>query len=158
MDQTRSRFRLYTCRDGLVPDAPKGAGNEEHHLAFLEKAPEALKAQAARARAALLGLARGTTGPADAVATVRAAVEALLEAVAHPPRYRRRFPGRYRPARVLSVMEDPPHIMTLCYGDEVDDDFRPHTVQWKTIRMRMRPPSFKDLFAPGDWIRHARFG
>ncbi|MHC4179961.1 MAG: hypothetical protein ACYSWU_20840, partial [Planctomycetota bacterium] len=158
----------------------KGAGNEEHHLAFLEKAPEALKAQAAKARAALHGLARGTTGPADAVATVRAAVEALLDAAAHPPKNRRRFParfksgrplhkprvkpggwidtGRYRPALVLSVMADPPHIMMLCYGDEVDDDFRPHTVHWKTVRMRKRPPSLKDVFTAGDWIRHARSG
>lgn len=158
----------------------KGVSNEDNHLAFLEKAPEALKAQAAMARAALHGLARSSTAPADAVATVRTTVEALLEAAAHPPRNRRRFParyradrplrkprvkpggwidtGRYRPAQVLSIMADPPHIMTLCYGDETDDDFRPHTVQWKTIRMRKRPPSLKDVFSPGDWIRHARSG
>ena len=157
-----------------------GVGDEENHLAFLEKAPEALKAQAAMARTALHGLARGAIAPADAVATVKAAVGVLLEAAANPPKNRRRFParyrsgrpvrkprvkpggwidtGRYRPARVLSVMDDPPHIMTLSYGDEIDRDFRPHTVHWKSVRMRKQPPSLKDLFAPGDWIRHARFG
>lgn len=158
----------------------EGVSDEDNHLAFLEKAPEALKAQAATARAALHGLARGTIAPADAVATVKAAVGLLLEAAAHPPKNRRRFParyrsgrplrkprvkpggwidtGRYRPARVLSVMEEPPHIMTLSYGDEIDRDFRPHTVHWKSVRVRKQPPSLKDLFAPGDWIRHIRFG
>lgn len=158
----------------------KGIGNADNHNAFLEKAPEALRALAAKAMAALHGLARATTAPADAITAVETIVEALLEAAAHPPRNRRRFParyredrplrkprvkpggwidtGRYRPAQVLAVMDDPPHIMTLSHGDEVDDDFRPHIIQWKTIRMRKPPPSLKDVFAAGDWIRHARFG
>ena len=66
--------------------------------------------------------------------------------------------GRYRPAVVLEVMPDPPHVMKLSYGDEIDEDFRPHISNWKPVRKRKRIPSLKDVFSPGDWIRHPRSG
>ena len=66
--------------------------------------------------------------------------------------------GRYRAAMVLDMMSDPPHIMKLSYGDEVDEDFRPHITYWKSVPKRKRLPSLKDVFSPGDWIRHPYSG
>jgi len=148
--------------------------------AFDEKAPDDLRKVGTVALRAI-GKAIDAQGnsAAEAVTATDAAVEMLLEAVAHPPRNRRRFPahlrryrlrkeprkprvrpgswidtGRYRPAVVLAMMPDPPHIMRLSYGDEIDDDFRPHIVNWKSVRKRKRIPSLKDVFSPGDWVRH----
>lgn len=158
----------------------KGTSDSDNYSAFLDKVPDDLKPLASDARLALHGLKHGATSLGDAVAATRAVVDALLEAASHPPRSRRRFParlrsgrpprkprvklgswidtGRYRPAQVLEMMPDPPHIMTLSYGDECDHDFRPHIADWKTIRRSRRIPSLKDVFSAGDWIRHARFG
>ena len=66
--------------------------------------------------------------------------------------------GRYRPAQVLSINDDPPNIMSLSYGDEIDDDFRPHVSDWKAVSISGQPPSLRNVFSPGDWIRHYRFG
>jgi hypothetical protein len=177
LDSALSHAITAWCRTHL---RGKASGNMANYSAFEAKAPDLLTRQVSEAIEALRRLDRGLATPVDAIAPVRTAVESLLDAAAHPPRNRRRFParlksdrpvykprvkpggwiatGRYRPAQVLAVMDHPPHIMTLSYGDEVDDDFRPHVTWWKTVRMRKRPPSLKDVFSAGDWIRHARFG
>lgn len=148
--------------------------------AFDEKAPHALKQRESEIRAVFYQLSRGKRAPAEAYLQVETAINEILEVASHPPRSRRRFParyranrpikmprvkpggwidtGRYRPAQVLTIMDHPPHIMTLSYGDETDDDFRPHVTEWRTIRMRRRPPSLKDVFSAEEWIRHLRFG
>lgn len=165
------------CRTHLRGE---GTSDGANHYAFMDKAPDDLKRLASDARLALYRLERGGASPAEAVATTRAVVGALLEAASHPPRNRRRFParlrsgrpvrkprvrpgswidtGRYRLAQVLEMMPDPPHIMMLSYGDEIDHDFRPHIVHWKAARKPKRIPSLKDAFSAGAWIRHARFG
>lgn len=158
----------------------RGTSDADNQYAFTEKAPAALTQAYWRAHGAVQGLLRGATPSGDALAMARLAVEALLDASSCPPRNRRRFPaqvkagrpvhkprvrlggwidtGRYRPAQVLEVMADPPHIMKISYGDEVDEDFRPHIVEWKTIRRPARVPSLKNVFSTGDWIRHSRSG
>jgi hypothetical protein len=178
LDAALMRAIMAWCRTHLRGGS--GSSEANNYSAFLDKAPDPLKQPVSEASYALYRLDRGGTTPADAVARVRTAVESVLDAATHLPQNRRRFParlkpdrpvykprvkpggwiatGRYRPAQVLAVMDHPPHIMTLSYGDEVDDDFRPHVTWWKTIRMRKRPPSLKDVFSPGDWIRHADFG
>lgn len=166
------------CRTHLRGEA---TSDQNNYHAFLDKAPSRLRQNVLKARIALRGLDQAaTTTPTDAIATVRSAVESLLNTASHPPRNRRRFPaqlragrplhkpgvkpggwidtGRYRPAQVLAVMDRPPHIMTLSYGDEVDRDFRPHVSDWKTVRVCKQPPSLKEIFSPGEWIRHLRSG
>ena len=165
-------------------DIDKTIDDDAYRRAFEEKAPDDLrKARVAALRAIHRALETQGNSATKAVAATDAAMEILLEAVAHPPRNRRRFPahlrryplwkeprkprvrpgswidtGRYRPAVVLAMMPDPPHIMRLSYGDEIDEDFRPHIVNWKTVRKRKRFPSLKDVFSPGDWIRHPYSG
>ena len=160
----------------------KNARTDNHsiYLAFMEKGPDDLLLLGAEALTAMRRLGMGETSPEDAVMAVRAVVEPLLKAASHPPRNRRRFPahltsfrpirrprvrpgswidtGRYRPAQVLEMMPDPPHTMKLSYGDEIDEDFRPHITEWKTVRKPTRVPSLKDVFSPGDWIRHSHSG
>ncbi|MEQ8962840.1 MAG: hypothetical protein RLP02_33825, partial [Coleofasciculus sp. C2-GNP5-27] len=65
---------------------------------------------------------------------------------------------RFRPAQVVRIKEEPPHTMTLSYGDEVDEDFRPHIVEWKTVPRPKRVRSLKDEFSEGDWVRHSWHG
>lgn len=154
--------------------------NDSIYLAFMEKGPDDLLLLGAEALTAMRRLGVGESSPADALMAVRAFVEPLLQAASHPPRNRRRFPahltsfrpvrrprvrpgswidtGRYRPAQVLEVMPEPPHTMKLSYGDEIDEDFRPHITEWKTVRKPTRVPSLKDVFSPGDWIRHSYSG
>lgn len=66
--------------------------------------------------------------------------------------------GRYRPARVLEMMADWPHAMRLSYGDKIDEYFLPHITEWGPIRQPPSVPSLKDVFSPGDWIRHSYSG
>ena len=160
----------------------KNARTDNHSIyqAFMEKGPDDLLLLGAEALTAMRRLGMGETSPADALMAVRAVVEPLLKAASHPPRNRRRFPAyltsfrpirrprvrlgswidtrRYRPAQVLEMIPDPPHTMKLSYGDETDEDFRPHITEWKTIRKPTRLPSLKDVFSPGDWIRHSYSG
>lgn len=156
--------------------------NEAVYSAFFLKAPEDLR-QAFGEAFAMTGwnsFAAPWASTAEVMAAVQSAVDALLEAASNPPRNRRRFPasfrtnrpirmprvgpgsmidtGRYRPAVVLETTPDPPHVMKLSYGDEVDEDFRPHISNWKSVRKRKRLPSLKDVFSPGDWIRHPYSG
>ena len=156
--------------------------NEAVYSAFFEKAPEDLRQAVVEAAARMAGHAAAAqlVTKAETVAAVQDAVDALLEAVANPPRNRRRFParlrggrpprtprvrpgsvidtGRYRPAVVLETTPDPPHIMKLSYGDEIDERFLPHITHWKSVRKKKRLPSLKDVFSPGDWIRHPYSG
>ena len=164
------------CKDASESD-------EDYFLAFDEKAPKDLNQLINHARSVINR--RRLEGQkwismAEVARAVRDAVEAVLSAASRPPRNRRRFParfrsgwkprmprvlpgswidtGRYRPAVVLEMMPDPPHIMKLSYGDEVDDDFAPHVTKWKPLRKRKRIPSLKDVFSTGDWIRHPYSG
>ena len=166
-------------------DIDKSIDDYAYQQAFDEKAPDDLRRARIAAWRAIDKRLLETRGAstAAAVAAAGAAVDRLLMAVARPPRNRRRFPahlrrfplrkeirkprvrpgswidtGRYRPAVVLAMMPDPPHIMKLYYGDEIDEDFRPHIVNWKSVRKRKRMPSLKDVFSPGDWIRHPHSG
>ena len=165
-------------------DVDKTIDDHQYHRAFDEKAPDVLRQAKIGARRSIDD-AIDTRGAAmaEAMVAVRAAVDALLAAAARPPRNRRRFPahlrrrrlhrpprkprvrpgswidtGRYRPAVVLEMMPDPPHTMKLSYGDEVDEDYRPHICNWKSVRSRKRIPSLKDVYSPGDWIRHPYSG
>ena len=165
-------------------DIDKTVDDYAYRQAFDEKAPDDLrKARIAAWRAIdKLPETRGTSTE-EAVTAAGAAVDKFLKAVARPPRNRRRFPahlrrfplrreprkprvrpgswidtGRYRPAVVLEVMPDPPHVMKLSYGNETDEDFLPHIANWKSVRKRKRRPSLKDVFSPGDWIRHPHSG
>lgn len=165
------------CRTHLRGGA---TSDQDNHRAFLDKAPDRLKKDVLRAKTALYSLNWNIVQPAEAIAAIRTAVESLLNAASHPPKNRRRFParlragrpllrprvkpggwidtGRYRPAQVLTVKDHPPHTMTISYGDEIDHDFRPHVSDWRTVRMRKRPPSLKEKFSLGQWIRHAWSG
>ena len=169
------------CRTHLRCKDASGT-NESYYEAFAEKAPEDLYHTVMQAHTAMNRYRRGGRwiSTAEVVTAVRGAAEAVLEAASRPPRNKRRFParlragrppgkprvrpgswidtGRYRPAVVLEMMPDPPHIMRLSYGDEIDEDFRPHIANWKPVRQRKRIPSLKDVFSPGDWIRHPRSG
>ena len=165
------------CRTHLrCKDARSDDGSQ--YLAFGEKAPEDLYHTVTQARAAIRQICYRVprTSTAKIVETVQGAVDAVLDAASRPPRNRRRFParlrtdrvprkprvrpgswidtGRYRPAVVLAMMPDPPHIMKLSYGDETDEDFRPHVTNWKSVRKRKRAPSLRDVFEAGNWIRH----
>lgn len=62
--------------------------------------------------------------------------------------------GWYRPAQVLIMEPEPPHRMTITYGDEIDDNFYPHIVQWGKVCAPKRLKSLKDVFVIGDWVRH----
>ena len=129
-----------------------------------------------------MGTESGSASTGKTIKAVQAAVGALLEAASSRPRNRRRFParllryrpfrdprrprvrpgswidtGRYRPAIVLNMDPDPPHRMKISYGDDVED-FLPHISNWKSVRKRKRVPSLKDVFSPGDWIRHPYSG
>ncbi len=148
--------------------------------AFGEKAPDELWETASDARASIDQYVTNRISMQEALAAVQTTVDILLEAAARSPRNRRRFPahlrrrrsprklrvrpgswidtGRYRPAVILEMMPDPPNTMKLSYGDEIDEDFRPHIWPWKSVRKRKRIPSLKDVFSPGDWIRHPRKG
>lgn len=148
--------------------------------AFLDKSPEPLSNLVTSAQEGISRHEFLKTDSLKVIGDARSAVEALLEAAEHPPRNKRRFParlkdgrklfkprvkpggwidtGRYRPGQVLSIADAPPHTMALSYDDEIDDDFRPHVMDWKTIRYRKKPPSLKEVFSPGTWIRHYRYG
>ena len=156
--------------------------DDKYHSAFLEKAPKDLSQLERHATSAIRRrrLRPQSISVAEVVQAVRGAAEAVLKAASRPPRNRRRFPahlrsgrkprrprvrpgswidtGRYRPAVILEMMPDPPHIMKLSYGDEVDQGFAPHTTKWKPLRKRGRTPSLKDVFSAGDWIRHPYSG
>ena len=160
----------------------KNARTDDHSIyqAFMEKGPDDLLLLGADALTAMRRLGMGEISPAEALKAVRAAVEPLLHAASHPPRNRRRFPvhltsfrpirkprvspgswidtGRYCPAEVLEMLPDPPHTMKLSYGDETDGFFQPHVNEWKTVRRPTSVPSLKDVFSPGDWIRHSYSG
>ena len=159
----------------------KGVSNGDDRIAFFVKAPDDLKRLLSAAEAALPAPEeRPISSAGDAVAKAAAAVEALLAAAGRPPRSRRRYPafvragrpvrkprvkpggwidtGRYRPAQVLKMRPEPPHTMTVSYGDETDCDFRPHIVVWRTVRKPRRLPSLKEVFSAGDWMRHIAFG
>ncbi|MDE0097667.1 MAG: hypothetical protein OXS40_15075 [Gammaproteobacteria bacterium] len=154
-----------------------------YRSAFEEKAPDDLWESMVTARSAIWELLDSECSVTEALAAVQTTVDNLLAAAGRPAGNRRRFPvqlrrfrlprnprkprvrpgswidtGRYRPAEVLSMMPDPPHIMKLSYGDEIDEDFRPHITDWKSVRKRKRIPSLKDVFSPGDWVRHPRNG
>ena len=155
------------CKDASEAD-------DSYFAAFAEKSPEDLHHAVMQAHAAMDRRRVGACwiSTAEVAGTVRGAAEAVLEAALHPPRNKRRFParltirriprkprvrpgswidtGRYRSAVVLEVMPDPPHIMRLSYGDEIDEDFRPHIANWKSVRKRKRIPSLKHAFSPGD--------
>lgn len=160
------------------------AGEWSYWWAFDEKAPDDLWETASKARTKIYEyIDSGRIPMGEAMESVQAVVDTVLAAAGRPAGNRRRFPvhlrrfrlprdpgkprvrpgswidtGRYRPAEVLSMMPDPPHIMRLSYGDEIDEDFRPHITDWKSVRKRKRIPSLKDVFSPGDWIRHPRNG
>ena len=150
----------------------KGGNNDSYHRAFIEKGPEELRQLAAAFQVAMRKLGKHPTSINCAVA----AAQTVVEAASHPPRNRRRFPadlrpnrpirkprvrpgswivteGRYRPGQILEMMPDPPHTMKVSYGDEIDDDFRPHITYWQTVRKPKHVPSLKEHFTPGDWIR-----
>lgn len=151
-------------------------------MAFGEKAPEDLYHTVMQANAAIdrRSLGERWVSTAEVVEAVQGAVGAVLDAASRRPQNRRRFPahlrtgrnprkprvrpgswidtGRYRPAVVLAVAPDLPHTMKLSYGDEIDEDFRPHVADWKSVRKRRRAPSLRDVFATGDWIRHPYCG
>lgn len=154
----------------------KGGNDDSYHSAFIEKCPEKLRQLATAFHVAMRKLGKHPTSINRAVAATQMVVEALLEAASHPPRNRRRFParlkrnrpirkprvrpgswivteGRYRPGQILEMMPDPPHIMKVSYGDEIDNDFRPHITYWQTVRQPKHVPSLKEHFTPGDWIR-----
>lgn len=181
LDTAKAHAVRAWCRTHLrCKDA--SSSNDSYFEAFHEKAPEGLRHALTRVGAAFFEHRKGTERmPASAVVeTVQGAVEALLEAASRPPRNRRRFPahlrtgrpprkprvqpgswiqtGRYRPAVVLEMLPDPPHTMKLSYGDEVDEDFRPHIDSWASIRKHKRLPSLKDVYSPGDWIRNRYSG
>ena len=161
------------CRTHLrCKDA--SSDNQSYHEAFDDKAPGELRDAISAAWRAYRRLGTQRTSRDEVAAAMQGAVDALLEAASRPPRSRRRFPahlrtgrllkprvrpgswidtGRYRPAVVLDMMPDPPHRMKLCYGDETAD-FLPHIARWRSVRRRKRAPSLKDVFSPGDWIRH----
>lgn len=165
-------------------DVDKTVNNHTYHRAFDQKAPDDLWEAECKARTAIHEhIEFGSISASEALSAVEAAVNAVLAAPTQPPRNKPRFPaslrniplrqsprkprvqpgswidtGRYRPAEVLTMMPDPPHIMKLSYGDEIDEDFRPHITNWKSVRRRKRIPSLKDLYSPGDWIRHPRHG
>ncbi len=148
--------------------------------AFDEKAPDELWETAFSASTTIDQYVTNRIPMQEALADVQTAVDILLAAAARPPRNRRRFPahlrrlrptrklrvrpgswidtGRYRPAVILEMTPDPPNTMKLSYGDEIDEDFRPHIWPWKSVRKRKRMPSLKDVFSPGDWIRNPRKG
>lgn len=169
------------CRTHLrCKDA--GSGNDCYFQALNAKAPKELVHTVNHAKSVIYGrrLALPGISTPEVVAAVRSAVEALLEAASRPPRNRRRFPahlrvfrtprrprvkpgswidtGRYRPALVLEVMPEPPHTMTLSYGDETDKDFRPHGHPWVSIPRPKRVNSLNDVFSAGDWFRHPHCG
>jgi hypothetical protein len=60
--------------------------------------------------------------------------------------------GRYRPAEMLSIDTDAPHRMSISYGDEIDENFRPHITPWRKVPRPEVFPSLKDVFEAGDWI------
>ncbi len=148
--------------------------------AFVAKAPEHLVQLTAPALRRNRDGGGGYSSPEEMVSGLQASVNALLEAASSPPRNRRRFPahlrvcrtprrprvkpgswidtGRYRPALLLEMMRDPPHIMKLSYGDEIDENFAPHITKWRPVRKRKRIPSLKDIFSEGDWIRNPYSG
>jgi len=152
--------------------------NGSYFQALNLKAPEELAHAVTHAKSLIYGrrLSLPEISTPEVVASVRSAVEALLEAASHPPCNRLRFPahlrafrtprkprvrpgswidtGRYRPALVLEIMPEPPHTMKLSYGDETDNDFRPHIQSWASIRRPRRVDSLKDVFSAGDWFRH----
>ena len=162
----------------------KDARSDDHSYseAFHEKASADMVQAVTRARAAIdwHRLETRQVSTAEVVLSVRVAVGMLLEAASSPPRSRRRFPahlrafrpprrprvkpgswvdtGRYRPALVLEAMPEPPHTMKLSYGDEIDEDFRPHIADWMSVRRPRRVASLKDVFSTGDWFRHPRCG
>ena len=152
-----------------------------HLQAFREKAPEEMVHAVNEAMSAILDRCQMAPGVSTSyvLASVRAAVEALTGAASRPPRNRRRYPahllrpkasrtprkpsvrpgswintGRYRPAQVLEIMPEPPHTMKLSYGDEIDEDFRPHIKAWGRIPDPKRVDSLHDVFSAGDWFRH----
>ena len=169
------------CRTHLRCKDAK-SDNDSYFQALDAKAPEELGHAVTHAKSAIYGCLQRLAGIStpEVVASVRVAVEALLEAASRPPRNRLRFPahlrafrtprtprvkpgswietGRYRPALVLEIMPAPPHTMKLSYGDETDKDFRPHIQHWRSIRRPNRVDSLKDVFSPGNWFRHPRCG
>lgn len=66
--------------------------------------------------------------------------------------------GRYRPAQVLAIASNPPHIMQITYGDGIDEEFYPHLVEWRKISKPKNLKTLKDVFSMGDWVRHERMG
>lgn len=158
----------------------KGGAFSADVEAFMEKAPSSLQRIERVARVAKRAFKQGTGSPEEAVALTQIAVEALLDAASNPPKSRRRYParlvvpsrlsrprvrpggwidtGRYRPAQVLSVAVDPPHMMSITYGDEIVEDSRPHVSDWKTVRRPRKLVSLSEVFAPGDWVRSHRLG
>lgn len=183
VDQLESALALAIeswCRSQLR-DADSCLGSTSTFLqAFGEKAPDDLRVTASSARTAIREYVTHRIPMQESLAAVQAAVDVLLAAAARRPRSRRRFPahlrsrrsprklrvrpgswidtGRYRPAVILEMMPDPPNIMKLSYGDEIDEEFRPHIWPWRSVRKRRRVPSLKDVFSPGDWIRNPRKG
>ncbi|MDE0628649.1 MAG: hypothetical protein OXH99_19820 [Bryobacterales bacterium] len=156
-----------------------------HLQAFREKAPGEMVHAVNEAMSAILDRCQMAPGVSTSyvLASVRAAVEALTGAASRPPRNRRRYPahllrpkasrtprkpsvrpgswintGRYRPAQVLEILPEPPHTMKLSYGDEIDEDFRPHIQAWGRIPDPKRVASLHDVFSAGDWFRHPRCG
>ena len=169
------------CRTHLrCKDA--GSDDDSYFQALDAKAPKKLAHAVNHAKSAIYGCLQRLPGilTPKVVASVRDAVEALLDAASRPPRNRLRFPahlrvlrtlrkprvrpgswietGRYRPALVLEIMPEPPHTMKLSYGDEIDTDFRPHIRNWWSIRRPNRVHSLKDVFSPGNWFRNPRCG
>ena len=163
------------CRTHLRCKDAK-SGNDIYFQALNAKAPEELVHAVTHARFAIYRRLQRRPGilTPEVVASVRGAVEALLDAASRPPRNRLRFPahlrlirtlrkprvkpgswietGRYRPALVLEIMPEPPHTMKLSYGDEIDQDFRPHIEPWWSIRRPNRVHSLKDVFSPGQMV------
>ncbi len=182
-DQLESALTLAIeswCRSQLRDVDPHSGSASTYLQAFGEKAPDELWETASSARTVIHEYVTNRIPMQEALAAMQTAVEILLAAAARPPRNRRRFPahlkrlrsprklrvrpgswidtGRYRPAVILEMMPDPPNTMKLSYGDEIDKDFRPHIWPWKSVRKRKRIPSLKDVFSPGDWIRHPHKG
>lgn len=163
------------CKDARSSD-------DSYFQALNVKAPEELVDAVTHAKSVISGRRLSLPGIStqEVVASVRSAVEALLEAASRPPRTRLRFPahlrasrtprkprvepgswidtGRYRPALVLETTPEPPHTMKLSYGDETDKDFRPHIQSWVPIQRPKRVNSLKDVFSTGDWFRHPHCG
>lgn len=169
------------CRTHLRCKDARG-DHDSYFQALDAKAPKVLAYEVFLARNAIYRRLEKLPGISTrgVVTLVKVAVESLLKAASRPPRNRLRFPahlrlvqtprkprvrpgswietGRYRPALVLEIMPEPPHIMKLSYGDETDEDFRPHIWNWRSIRRPNRVDSLKDVFSPGNWFRHPRCG